>query len=1002
MDELKILHIEDEPTVRILVKNMLAKEPPFGSQVLEAESLARGLEIIAGQAPDIILLDLYLPESQGMDTLKAVRAAAPQTPIVVLTGQQDSELTGQMLSQGAQEYLGKSELNPKVLFRVIRYAIERKQIDENFSCQQTKMAEEIKRATEELLETNRLLKEEIQDRQQVEEALRQSETHYRILTESLSDVIWTSDLALHFKYISPAVENLLGYKPQELMTLRRSDVLTPESKALAFQVLQRKLAEAASGPDPVSSLFNLDLEMKRKDGTTVWTEARASFLRDKAGRPSGLLVVTRDVTESRRTHLELQRNYDIQRVLNSLLSMTLDLDEDPKEEFLSKALNLLLEVHWLTLESRGAIFLVEDEPEVLVMKAHGGLAEPIVRACSRIAFGSCLCGRAAALGQTIFTDKVDPRHETTYQGMAPHGHYCVPLFVGGEVIGIINLYLREGYVPQEGEQEFLAAYANALAAAIARRRAEKALRASEARIRALFELLPDPVVVYDMEGHALIINTAFENVFGWHRRELLNQKINFVPPEALPETIVALERITKGESVRDFETKRLTKDGRTLDIMLNTAPYFEGGRQTGNIVVFSDVTEFKAAEKALRESETRYRHLVEDLPEGIVTVTSEQIVTYVNQPLVTMLGYGQEEVIGQNIASFFDKEGREILKRQWALRQQGAKAPYEASMAKKDGGRLFVRIHPRPLFSQYGHFQGVTALVTDITERKILESQLLQAQKLEAIGQLAAGIAHEINTPTQYVTDNTRFLRDSLNDLLGLIDVYSQLAEQAKGQGGFSEKLAELDDLRSRMDLDYLSQEIPTAIDQTMEGLERISKIVRSMKEFAHPGPETKTPVNLNKAIENTVMVARNEWKYVAEVEVDLDQELPLVPCVQGEINQVILNIIVNAAHAIGEVVKEGVDRKGVIRISTGRVEGQAEIRVSDTGPGIPAAIRNRVFDPFFTTKEPGKGTGQGLAISHRAIVDKHKGSLSFETEEGRGTTFIIRLPLEVGESEAA
>jgi signal transduction histidine kinase len=174
----------------------------------------------------------------------------------------------------------------------------------------------------------------------------------------------------------------------------------------------------------------------------------------------------------------------------------------------------------------------------------------------------------------------------------------------------------------------------------------------------------------------------------------------------------------------------------------------------------------------------------------------------------------------------------------------------------------------------------------------------------------------------------------------------------------------------------------------------RVSRIVQAMKEFSHPSTAEKTPVDLPRAIENTLTVARNEWKYVAEVVTDFDPALPAVRCLPGEVNQMLLNLIVNAAHAIGDVVGTGGERKGTLTVTTRRVGNWAEIRVSDTGTGIPAKIRERVFDPFFTTKPVGKGTGQGLAIAHAVVVDKHGGQITLETEEGRGTTFIVRLPL--------
>jgi signal transduction histidine kinase len=196
-----------------------------------------------------------------------------------------------------------------------------------------------------------------------------------------------------------------------------------------------------------------------------------------------------------------------------------------------------------------------------------------------------------------------------------------------------------------------------------------------------------------------------------------------------------------------------------------------------------------------------------------------------------------------------------------------------------------------------------------------------------------------------------------------------------------------------RADSGYLLEEIPKAIEQTLEGVTRVSRLVGAMKEFSHPGTKEKIPLDLNHAIENTITVARNEWKYVADLETEFDPLLPLISCQPGEFNQVTLNLIVNAAHAIADVVGKGGSTKGKIKIQTRDSTEWVEIRIQDTGSGIPEKVRARVFDPFFTTKEIGKGTGQGLAIARSVIVDKHGGTIHFETEEGKGTTFIVRLP---------
>jgi signal transduction histidine kinase len=279
-------------------------------------------------------------------------------------------------------------------------------------------------------------------------------------------------------------------------------------------------------------------------------------------------------------------------------------------------------------------------------------------------------------------------------------------------------------------------------------------------------------------------------------------------------------------------------------------------------------------------------------------------------------------------------------------------------------------------------------------KRSLMELQLRHAQKLESIGQLAAGIAHEINTPTQYIGDNIRFLQTSFADLQRLQRGYDDLLRAVKENAASPELVARIEDAAKRADLTFLLEEIPRAIEQSLDGVNRVARIVRAMKEFSHPGTGQKIPIDLNSAVETTLTVAGNEWKYVATVELDFDEELPLVPCLPGEFNQVILNIVVNAAQAIAEVVQDGAKGKGVISVKTRSVGEWAEIRIRDTGAGIPEKIRHKVFDPFFTTKAVGKGTGQGLAIAHAVIVDRHGGTISFESETGVGTVFIIRLPM--------
>jgi signal transduction histidine kinase len=285
-------------------------------------------------------------------------------------------------------------------------------------------------------------------------------------------------------------------------------------------------------------------------------------------------------------------------------------------------------------------------------------------------------------------------------------------------------------------------------------------------------------------------------------------------------------------------------------------------------------------------------------------------------------------------------------------------------------------------------------LAKALDELRLTQAKLLQAQKLEAIGQLAAGIAHEVNTPAQYVTDNVSFLQRAFDKLLRLLDVHTNLAESVRAGDATPQAVDAVDTLRASIKLDYLKRQVPRAIEQSLEGLGQISAIVKAMKEFSHPSGAEKQPFDIHDIIESTSIVAKNEWKYVADLQLDFDWSLPPVLLLRNEFSQVMLNLIVNAAHAIAASLPAASADKGKIVVSTKAVGLNVEVRVSDNGGGIPEAIRSRVFEPFFTTKAVGKGTGQGLAIAYSVIVDKHGGSISFETEEGRGTSFIISLPL--------
>ena len=371
--------------------------------------------------------------------------------------------------------------------------------------------------------------------------------------------------------------------------------------------------------------------------------------------------------------------------------------------------------------------------------------------------------------------------------------------------------------------------------------------------------------------------------------------------------------------------------------------------------------------------------IVESADAAIISKSLDDKVLTWNPGAERIYGYSAEEAIGQTMSILIPQDRiEEDSALNEKVRRGESISHLETTRITKAGQLIHVLITLSPILDGNGNITAVALVVWDISQVKRLEQQLAHAQKLESIGQLAAGVAHEINTPIQYVGDNARFLEGAFTDLVRFAEGREPMALTGE----------------DRATMEYLQTEIPKALGELIEGVDQVARIVRAMKEFSHPGPIEKMPIDINRAIESTITVSKNEWKYVADVTTDLDQDLPPVSCVAGEFNQVMLNLIVNAAHAIAEVAKAS-GTKGSIHICTRMAGPSVEIRVKDTGCGIPHTIRNKIFDPFFTTKPVGRGTGQGLAIAHSVIVQKHHGAIEVESEPGQGTTFVIQLPLE-------
>ncbi len=516
---------------------------------------------------------------------------------------------------------------------------------------------------------------------------------------------------------------------------------------------------------------------------------------------------------------------------------------------------------------------------------------------------------------------------------------------------------------------------------------EGRLRVRSAALEAEF----NAIVITDQKGVILWVNPAFTKLSGYTKDDVKGQTPRLLKSgrngksfyKTLWTTILSGE-VWQGEITNKRKDGCLYEEEMTITPVLDTS-----NRITHFVSIKRDITDRKNAENALEEAYAETEQLLASISSILIGVGPDDRITRWNKAANETFGIPAQKVIGIPFVDCgIDWDWDVALKNISHCRDHEQPTRLEdIRYVRPDGKEGFLGITINPIVRETDEHTGYVLLGVDVTERKTIEQQLAHAQKLESIGQLAAGIAHEINTPLQYVGDNTRFLQNAFDELGEVLVVNKQELESAKKVKNVPNKGAE------ESELDYLIDEIPSAIEQTLQGVERVTDIVRAMKEFSHPGVGEKILTNINKAIENTVTVTRNEWKYVADLVLNLDPALPLVPCLPGEINQALLNIIMNAAQAISTSRLKGDAPNGTITISTKNKEGWVEIRITDTGPGIPESIRQKIYDPFFTTKEIGNGSGQGLCICHAAIVDKHGGTLDMETAVGKGTTFIVRLP---------
>ena len=840
--------------------------------------------------------------------------------------------------------------------------------------------------------------EDVTNIQRVFQALRESQaTTQAIICNALDAHILMDQEGIIAGWNSKA-EEIFGWTHTEALGRRLSETIVPCAYREAHERGRARFNVDGSG---LLVGRRIEVEGCHKDGRPIPLELSITAIKKPVGFIFSAFV--RDVTE----RVEQQRLQAVEFKVAELL-----LHAESLDSMIPSLINIICDsLGW----KLGVFWRVDEESQVLrcavIEKDPRDDFESFIAQSRQtsLPLGTDLPGRAWRSGDVewIADVKEDCKFTrlTSLATCGLHASLAFPVQAEQKTRGVFEFFSTDIRHPTQKLMDVLKGLARQMELFVARTEAQRGLAQSKARLSGILQIAQDAIVSMDESHKIILFNRGAEDVFGYTADEILGQPMAVLIPRGFWEegnrkvyqphsTPGTCERIGKWN-----DTIGLRKSGEEFPAEASFAKVTVAGG-TIYTTILRDISGRKHQERILQHAKSLAEEAVEEktallskVEAFFIRLTAEGVVCEWTGQAETLLGIPRTQALGRwlhNLSIGWD--GAIVQEAVQQVRTTVETVRLEKVKLTKDDKR------PRFIKLVISHYLkdgdlDVVLVGEDITDRLMLEHELFQAQKLESIGHLAAGIAHEINTPTQFVGDNVRFLSESFVDIKRMFDAYGKLLVAVK-QGSCSGDLIQACEAANEAaDLQYLIEEIPVAIAQSAEGIHRVAKIVRAMKEFAYPGTEEKTLVDLNDAIDSTVTVARNEWKYVADMKTQFDPALPAVPCLVGEFNQVVLNMIVNASHAIADRVKDS-GEKGKITISTGQAGGFIEIRITDTGTGIPESIRDKIFDPFFTTKEVGKGTGQGLAIARSVIVDKHGGTITVDSEVGRGTTFLIRLPL--------
>lgn len=775
---------------------------------------------------------------------------------------------------------------------------------------------------------------DVTERRQAETTLHERKDQLKRINDNMTDLVSEADKAGFFRYLSPSHGPILGFEPEELVGKWLYDLMHPDDLERMQIIFQATL--------PALKSARAEFRYRHASGHYIWLETIAKCTTDKLNRITGAVFTSRDVTQRIRTEKALRNSEEqLRRITDHMPALVSTADPGGIFTYLSPS-------------HRG---ILGFDPEAMIGTCLWDWMHPEDMERMREAF------------QVTLPAQKKVRAEFRYRHT--DGHYLWLETVAKcttEGLRITGSIFASRDITE-------------------RRRAESALREVNQTLQATIQASPLAIFVLDPEGRIQLWNPASEQMFGWLEEEVLGKVYRLVPPGQEDEFRKNLARMNQGERFHSQETRRQRKDGSLLEVSFSTAPLFgPEGDIIGTVGVLEDITERKRTEIALRESEELFRQIFEqnEDPAYLLDPASLAILD-ANAAALRLYGYGKEELVTGGLSKVMKPTVLAAFEQKLSIEQQAS--PGEKAWAQipqlntidSRGKTITTSFRGRILRSRgqaylYGTFRDITEKLRIRKERNELQTKLIQANKMTAIGTLASGIAHEINNPNNYLLSSAQFLEDAWPDIQRILqNPADNLADLTIGGLPTQEAI----------------KDIPQLLHGLIEGSRRIQNIVNSLRDFSRQDEGTAhRPFVINKVIEAAMVILSNKIKKNTDhFGCDLAPGLPPVLGHFQKIEQVIINLLINALQALP-------DRQAGVFISTSFQEKPrcVLVKVRDQGTGIPGEVRSRILDPFFTTKQKTGGTGLGLSICYSIIKD-HKGTINFDSGPGVGTIVTLTLP---------